>query len=262
MNGLEIFLIILSGVLAIATIALSAYVVRVRNRTKQRSIFGPWPIAKIRPAEIDPVFTPGPYGPSLDCEVRFLANVEVRSGVSDLEQWILAVLSKGARTLFEFGTCTGRTTYLWAMNSPPQARITTLTLAPDHLGAYVKEAGDEEEQTQDALTETVYSRFLYSDTPAETKITKLFADSKSFDPSPFLRSCDLIFVDGSHAYSYVKADSAKALAMIAPGGVIVWHDYRGPRRQKGVWRALNELARTLPLRHVAGTSLVIYRAPA
>jgi hypothetical protein len=262
MTPLEILLAALCLLLAIATLALGSYVVRVRNRAKQRSTFGPWPIEKIRPADIDPIFAPGAYGPGLDCEVRFLANVEVRSGVSDLEQWILAVLSKRARRLFEFGTCTGRTTYLWAMNSPPEARITTLTLAPDQLGAYVKEAGDEEDSTEDALTETVYSRFLYSGTPAEAKITQLFGDSKAFDPRPFAGACDLIFVDGSHAYSYVKADSAKALAMIKPGGIVVWHDYRGPRRQKGVWRALNELARTLPLRHVGGTSLVVYRAPA
>jgi predicted O-methyltransferase YrrM len=261
MMAIVIFLLTLCIFFAITSIALGAYVVRVRNHSKQRSTFGPWPIPKIRPAEIDPVFTPGPFGPSLACEVRHIANVEVRSGVSDLEQWILAVLSKRALTMFEFGTCTGRTSYLWAMNSPPEARITTLTLAPEQLAAYVKEAGDEEDSTRDALTETVYSRFLYSATPAEAKITQLFADSKSFDQTLVAKSCDLIFVDGSHAYSYVKSDSAKAMEMIKPGGIVVWHDYRGPKKQRGVWRALNELARTLPLRHVGGTSLVIYRAP-
>lgn len=245
-----------------ATIALSSYVVRVRNKAKQRSLFGPWPIQKIRPAEIDPIFTPGPYGPGLEAEVRYIANVEVQSGVSDLEQWILAVLSKRAKTMFEFGTCTGRTTYLWAMNSADDARITTMTLAPEQLSKYKKEAGDEEDVTHAALTETIYSTFLYTGTPAEAKITQLFGDSKEFDPTPYAKTCDLIFIDGSHAYSYVKSDTAKALQMIKPGGLIVWHDFRGPRRQLGVWRALTELAKTIALRHVANTSLVIHRAPA
>ena len=69
------------------------------------------------------------------------------------------------------------------------------------------------------------------------------------------------FVDGSHAYSYVVSDSRKALRMCAPGGLILWHDYRGPRRARGVFRGLNELARDLPLVHVAGTSFVAYRKP-
>ncbi|CAA6605738.1 putative O-methyltransferase family 3 [Rhodospirillaceae bacterium LM-1] len=261
MTQLEVVLSVCIIVLLITSVSLASYVIRVRNRAKQRSTFGPWPIPKLRPSEIDPAFTPGPYGPNLDCEVHHIANIEVRSGVSDLEQWILAVLSKKSLSMFEFGTCTGRTTYLWARNSAPEARITTLTLAPDQLAAYVKEAGDEEDVTHDALTETIYSSFLYSGTSVEAKITQLFGDSKSFDETPYIKSCDLIFVDGSHAYSYVKSDTAKALSMIKPGGLVVWHDYRGPRKQKGVWRALNELARTHPLRHVGGTSLVIYRAP-
>jgi hypothetical protein len=59
----------------------------------------------------------------------------------------------------------------------------------------------------------------------------------------------------------VASDSRKALRMVRPGGFVFWHDYRGPDRAPGVYRTLNELAKSLPLRHVAGTSLVFYRAP-
>jgi hypothetical protein len=49
--------------------------------------------------------------------------------------------------------------------------------------------------------------------------------------------------------------------MVQPGGLVLWHDYRGPRRAGGVFRALNELARERPLVRLEGTSLVAYRAP-
>ena len=74
--------------------------------------------------------------------------------------------------------------------------------------------------------------------------------------------CDLVFVDGSHAYSYVVSDSEKALQLVAPGGLVLWHDYAGPRHAKGVFRALNELARRIPLVRIEGTTLVAYRKPA
>ena len=96
---------------------------------------------------------------------------------------------------------------------------------------------------------------------AEAKIEQLYGDSKSFDASPYAERCDLVFVDGSHAYTYVKNDSEKAFAILRPGGIVLWHDYHGPRRAPGVWRALNELSRDLDLVHIAGTSLVAYRKP-
>jgi hypothetical protein len=70
-----------------------------------------------------------------------------------------------------------------------------------------------------------------------------------------------VFVDGSHAYSYVVNDSAKALALIKPAGIVLWHDYQGPQHSPGVYQALNELSRRLPLVHIARTSLVAYRKP-
>ena len=65
---------------------------------------------------------------------------------------------------------------------------------------------------------------------------------------------DFAFVDGSHSYDYVKNDTEKLLRLLAPSGVIVWHDYC--RAWPGVVRYLNELGTTLPLRYVDGTTLV------
>ena len=100
--------------------------------------------------------------------------------------------------------------------------------------------------------ETCFTEFRYSGTDVEGKVRQYYGDSKNFNETPFLNICDLVFIDGSHAYSYVCNDSEKALRMICPGGITLWHDYRGPDEAAGVYRYLNELSSR------RGTSLVIY----
>jgi hypothetical protein len=128
-----------SALVVIAMLALAAALVlglaQLRNRAvrKQRNLFGEWPIRRVLPEVVDPVLRPGPFGPTRDTEVAFIGRgpYVVDGGTSDAEAWILAVLAKRARTMFEFGTCTGKTAYLWARNSPTDARVITVTLAPE-----------------------------------------------------------------------------------------------------------------------------------
>jgi hypothetical protein len=245
--------------------------VLARRRWRARRAAGapaapPSPIRAVPLAAFDPVFAPHPlFGPSLACEVRFVGRgaARVLGGASDAESWVLAVLAKGARRLFEFGTCTGKTAYLWAVNSPPDARVTTLTLSP--AGAAAVAFGDEDDEYAAfaAIRESVCTDFLYTGTEAEAKIAQLFGDSKAFDEAPYAGACDVVFVDGAHAYSYVASDSDKALRMVRPGGVVLWHDYYpDPDTVPDVHRRLAELAERLPLVHLEGTTLVAYRRPA
>ena len=108
------------------------------------------------------------------------------------------------------------------------------------------------------MEESRFSRYRYQGTEVEGHVIQLFGDSKQLDETPYLGSCDVIFVDGSHAYSYVVSDSVRALAMLRPGGVLLWHDYSPDC--PGVFRALNELSRRLPLMHIRETNLVAYRS--
>ena len=221
-----------------------------------------WPIRTVPLAELDPVFKTNDLGPTLETEVSFVGRgpLIVPGGTSDAEAWVLSTLAKNAQNIFEFGTCTGKTTYLVARNSPPEASVTTITLAPEQAGDYIREEGDSRQNIKAALRESKLTHFLYNGTVVEPKVRQLFGDSKAFDETPYLNSCDLIFVDGSHAYSYVLSDSRKALRMVKPGGVILWHDYVGPE-EEGVFRGMNELARELPLVHVEGTTFIAYRKP-
>ena len=222
-----------------------------------------WPVPTVPLASIDPVFTATELGPTLAAEVSFIGRgpILVPGGTSDAEAWVLSALAKNAHDIFEFGTCTGKTTYLLARNSPADAKVTTITLTPDQAASYQGSAGDSRRNARHALRESTLTHFLYSGTQVEPKVAQLYGDSKAFDETPYVGQCDLIFVDGSHALSYVLSDSEKALRMVRPGGLILWHDYVGPE-EEGVFRGVNELAATLPLVHVQGTSFVAYRKPA
>lgn len=242
--------------LALALLRLAHH----RMRRRRRNLLTPWPIPRVGAGEIAPILAAGPLGPAVASEIIAIANYHVSGGISDLETWVLCNLARSARTIFEFGTATGKTAYLLARNAGPDAKVITLTLDPKAARLYREEAGDAAVAKRRALQESL-DTFAYEGTAAAAKITQLFGDSKDFDETPYAGACDLVFVDGSHARSYVESDSRKALRMASPGGYVVWHDYAGPRHERGVYDALNELARELPLRHVEGTMLVAYRKP-
>jgi hypothetical protein len=222
-------------------------------------LFRRWPVPRVPVEQLGPRFEPDQLGPTLAAEVTFVGRgtIMVPGGTSDIEAWILAVVAKDARRMFEFGTCTGKTAYLWARNQPPGGRVTTLTLAPDQIDRYQAAPGDEPQATAFAKSESAGSRFLYTGTDAEPRVEQLFGDSKTFDDGPYREACDVVFVDGSHARSYVVNDTEKALRMVKPGGMVLWHDYSPDC--PGVFAVLNQLAARLPLMHVAGTTLVAYR---
>jgi len=231
----------------------------LRARLRQRGLLRRWPIPKRSVEQLDPRFHPDELGATRAAEVTYLGRgtIRVPGGTSDTEAWILAVLAKDARRLFEFGTCTGKTAYLWARNLPQGGTVTTLTLPPGRMDTYRSESGDDPVAEAYAREESRFTRYLYTGTEVEGRIVQLYGDSKEFDETPFAGACDVVFVDGSHAHSYVVSDSAKALTMVRPGGLVLWHDYSPDC--PGVFRALNQLARRLPLSHIQGTTLVAFR---
>lgn len=259
MNG-PTALWIIGGLVVLLAVVTREWLV-LRESVRRRGLFRRWPIPKVPVERLGPRFEPDALGATLAAEVSYVGrgSIVVPGGTSDTEAWILAVVARDARTMFEFGTCTGKTAYLWAKNQPAGGRVTTLTLPLDQIDQYRAEAGDDPGAIDDARQTGVVARFLYTGTEAGGRIEQLYGDSKAFDDAPYRESCDVIFVDGSHARSYVASDTEKALRMIKPGGLILWHDYNPDCA--GVFKVLNELARRLPLMHVAGTALVAYRRP-
>jgi hypothetical protein len=139
------------------------------------------------------------------------------------------------RRAFEIGTNIGVSTRMIAMYGPPELEIFTLDLHP--------QAALNPDMTDPALIALARARLgsLFKDTRYADSITQLHGDSMRFDFSPYRGSMDFVYVDGSHSYPYVQSDTRNAMAMIRPGGVIVWDDYGSVREEYGTTRYLEEL---------------------
>lgn len=157
-----------------------------------------------------------------------------------------------AETIFEFGTYRGDTTHFLAHNLP-RSRIYTLDLAgPDSISSAQLELTDHDEYFREWD-----HGVRFRGTPEESRITKLVGDSATFDFSPYRGTMDLVYVDASHSYSYVRSDTEAALSMLSESGTIVWDDYT---HYPGIYAYLNELAPALdrPVFHILGTRLAVY----
>jgi hypothetical protein len=193
-----------------------------------------------------------------------LTETGKRDGNVNLSE--VAILAKAASAvppgseIIEIGTFDGRTALNLAVNAPEGVAIATLDLPANQPTAFPIEASErqyvEKPSSGDRLR-SCHPRWR----GAAARVVQLFGDSATYDWSPHRGRAGLVFVDGSHIYDYARRDSETAMRLVRPGGVVLWHDY-------GVWpgvtRALEELeaGRKLGLKHIRGTSLVFWRAPA
>lgn len=183
------------------------------------------------------------------------ANGNIR--ISELA--ILSAFAKKCRqgsNLFEIGTFDGRTTLNLALNAPKACRVLTLDL-PTNQNTKYQLAQGEEHMIEKPTPGLRYEKYRAKHPEKIGRIQQFLGDSAVFDYGHYSRTCSLVFVDGSHAYDYVVSDTAAAMRMVEPGGVIIWHDYG---IWKGVTTALEELEKKvkLGLRNIEGTSLVIW----
>ena len=58
------------------------------------------------------------------------------------------------------------------------------------------------------------------------RVTQIYADSREWDTTEFTTGFfDTVLVDGGHSEDVVLIDTRKALSVVKPGGVILWHDF-------------------------------------
>jgi predicted O-methyltransferase YrrM len=171
-----------------------------------------------------------------------------RSNLDPYEQFALAAITglRRPQRIFEIGTYDGATTSLLA-RSAPQAEVFTLDLPPQGAGVATEAA-----EAAHAEIGGIGSRFR--DTPEAQRITQLFGDSRTFDASRWYGTVDVVLIDGGHEYEVAKADTATALKLVAPGGVIVWDDYM--ILWPGVVRAVDESG--VPVFRLAATDFAVY----
>jgi hypothetical protein len=191
-----------------------------------------------------------------------LVEISKRNGNVRLGE--LAILAQAAAAtapgteIIEIGTFDGRTAINLSVNAPPANPVFTLDLPPGEATQFALDAGE-----RHFVNKPFPGDRFRSCHPAWTgkaaKIVQMMGDSATFDWSAHVGKVGLVFVDGSHAYQYALADSHTAFRLAASGATVIWHDY-------GVWdgvtRALEEIEseQRLGLKHIRGTSLVVWRA--
>lgn len=94
----------------------------------------------------------------------------------------------------------------------------------------------------------------FHNTPHADRIRQVYGDSARLDWDRFGSELDLVFIDGCHAFDYVKSDSDNATRRLRPGGVVVWHDYG---MMEDVSRAVDEVAGVRPPQVIRGTRLAV-----
>jgi predicted O-methyltransferase YrrM len=178
---------------------------------------------------------------------------------SEMPPGELAALCIIARALkpccvVEVGTASGLTTLHLSRNAPADCRIFTVDLplvteeaaarfSDPHLvraaGARVRAFGD------------------------GSKITQILHDSTTLDWASHLdRPVDLALIDGSHLYEHARADTRRIWKVLAPGAVVLWHDYSTVEVRRGVRKYLLELhASGVPIRRIAGTHFGVHIRP-
>jgi predicted O-methyltransferase YrrM len=168
------------------------------------------------------------------------------------DQAVVFLSLVAARTtgkVIEFGTFDGRTTYNLALN---------------HAGEIVTiDAGVGKDVSN--IERRIYGSFkpgaCFRTAPEaiRDRITLIEQDSRHVDLSRYHGQAGLVFVDGGHDEAVCRHDTAAALALAGPGGVIVWDDYTP--YWPGVKTVLDELAMTRTLRHYPRLGFVVHVTP-
>jgi len=187
-------------------------------------------------------------------------SFNIAGQTTDYESWILSCFAKFSKNIFEFGTCSGKTTTLFALNSSQDSKIYTITLRPDDISNLSFNASDTKVAIRNAINESIYNQFIFNNMSIENKINLIFEDSTKFDESKLTNSIDLIFIDGGHNYTCVKNDSEKAFKMIKNGGFIFWHDYVVIKKScRDVVKYIHEISEYKKIFHIKNTSLCYYK---
>lgn len=138
-----------------------------------------------------------------DCAWMFAANPANR-GVARLdfdEAALLFSLARDAQTIGEIGRFRGGSTFLFAVASPQDARVTSIDILPPA-----------DDVLRDALSRAQVLE----------KVDLVVADANQLEVKT--DRFDLFFIDGDHEYAGVKRDFERWKSAVRPGGHLIFHD--------------------------------------
>jgi predicted O-methyltransferase YrrM len=216
------------------------------NRALWESGF-PW--TRLRPTPLETLF---PGIERMEEPVELVYPFRRTRGTSmELEEMVVAATIARftrARRVVEIGTFDGNTALNLAANLGDDGRVVTLDLPPEGT-----ESGNGSTHYADGKPAPFAVR-QYLDHPMRSRIRQVYGDSATIDWRTLGGPFDLALIDGDHTTPYVLADTRHALSVLAPGGIVLWHDYE--------WRSVSAaidtaVARGEPLHWIRGTRLAI-----
>ena len=180
---------------------------------------GGWSTGKLAREKVTDIF-PGIEQVSVHVERVF--DRDLLTSIDPMEITTLCAVACHikARRVLEIGTFNGNTALNLALNLP-DAQIVTVDLPPtwdDKLAIDVPDISAN-------VTDRAGVGKQFRQHAASARIRQVFGDSALLDFATLGGPFDFIFIDGNHHYDYVLSDTAKARGVLAPGGVIAWHDY-------------------------------------
>lgn len=120
-------------------------------------------------------------------------------------------------TIVEIGTCWGGTLFVWARSNPQVKLIVSMDLPGGEFGGgYV------------AAREKLYREFVSDRPGVQLELLRVNSHLEStLDRVRYLlngRPIDFLFIDGDHTFDGVKRDFEMYSTLVAPGGLIAFHD--------------------------------------
>ncbi|MCA9321410.1 MAG: class I SAM-dependent methyltransferase [Planctomycetes bacterium] len=177
---------------------------------------------------------PGAAAKELDIKNPGRRDPTTSTTLFELSCILMGLHHAGAKRIVEVGTFDGNTTLNLAANAGEDGRVVTLDLPLEDQNPELALAVEGVERN---VTDRRIVGEQFQGRPEATRITQVFGDSAKLDWSKLDGPFDMAFIDGCHAYEYVKKDTENALSVLKPGALVMWHDYA---EMESVSRAVDE----------------------
>ena len=160
------------------SIVINLILILILNKKKLKSLLYKSDIDEIEVTKLHSIFqlteiSENLKGPKQDAIIKsfcITSGNRIVGMTSDYEAWIISSISKISKNILEFGTCSGKTTYLMGLNTPSDAKIISLTLNPNDSRDLKKNIIDNKISYRNIINESIYQKFLFSGTSIEDKI--------------------------------------------------------------------------------------------
>lgn len=160
------------------------------------------------------------------------------------------------KRILEIGTYNGMTTLQIALNAPSNCITYTLDL-PEDVSASLQLSEIDTYVSKHFKKKFGTGVGSYFRDRNDLNIRQLWGDSANFDYSVIDGEIDIIFIDAAHDYANKKIDSENAFKLLAPNGVILWHNYNDVLCPD-VTKYLMEIAKTKSILHLRNTMIAVY----